>query len=77
MSTWALRRASIRIASASDSAARPRSALSLVAATARVVTPDDADHVRLWKLVNSINHDRYDAYQAKTTRPIAMVVVER
>ena len=46
-------------------------------ATARVVTPDDADYVRLWKLVNSINHDRYDAYQAKTTRPIAMVVVER
>ena len=44
---------------------------------ARVVTPDDADHVRLWKLVNSINHNRYDAYQAKTTRPIAMVVLER
>ncbi len=46
-------------------------------ATARVVTPDDHDHVRLWKLVNSVNHDRYDAYQAKTTRPIAMVVVDR
>ena len=46
-------------------------------ATARVVTPDDADYVRLWKLVNSINGNRYDAYQAKTTRPIAMVVVER
>ncbi len=46
-------------------------------ATARVVTPDDADYLRLWKLVNSVNHDRYDAYQAKTTRPIAMVVVDR
>jgi deazaflavin-dependent oxidoreductase (nitroreductase family) len=46
-------------------------------ARARVVTPDDADYVRLWQLVNSINHNRYDAYQAKTARPIAMVVLER
>jgi len=46
-------------------------------ATARVVTPDDADYARLWQLVNSINHNRYDAYQAKTSRPIAMVVLER
>ena len=46
-------------------------------ATARVVTPGDADYVRLWQLVNSINANRYDAYQAKTTRPIAMVVVTR
>jgi deazaflavin-dependent oxidoreductase (nitroreductase family) len=46
-------------------------------ATARVVTPDDADYVRLWKLVNSINGNRYDGYQAKTTRPIAMVALTR
>ncbi len=46
-------------------------------ATARVVTPGDADYVRLWQLVNSVNGNRYDAYQAKTTRPIAMVVVTR
>jgi deazaflavin-dependent oxidoreductase (nitroreductase family) len=46
-------------------------------ATARVVTPSDADHTRLWKLVNSINHDRYDGYQAMTERPIAMVLLER
>jgi deazaflavin-dependent oxidoreductase (nitroreductase family) len=46
-------------------------------ATARVVTPDDADYVRLWKLVNSINGNRYDGYQSKTTRPIAMVALER
>ena len=46
-------------------------------AHARVVTPDDADYVRLWQLVNSINHNRYDGYQAKTERPIAMVVLER
>jgi deazaflavin-dependent oxidoreductase (nitroreductase family) len=46
-------------------------------ATARVVTPDDADYTRLWQLVNSINGNRYDAYQTKTERPIAMVVLER
>ena len=46
-------------------------------ATARVVTPDDADYTRLWHLVNSINGNRYDGYQAMTERPIAMVVVER
>jgi deazaflavin-dependent oxidoreductase (nitroreductase family) len=46
-------------------------------ATARVVVVGDADYVRLWKLVNSINGNRYDAYQAKTSRPIAMVVVDR
>jgi len=46
-------------------------------AIARVVTRDDADYERLWQLVNQINHDRYDAYQAKTSRPIAVVVLER
>ena len=46
-------------------------------ATARVVEADDPDYARLWKLVNSINHDRYDGYQGKTTRPIPLVVLER
>jgi deazaflavin-dependent oxidoreductase (nitroreductase family) len=46
-------------------------------ATASVVTPADADYVRLWKLVNSINGDRYDGYQAMTERPIAMVALVR
>ena len=45
-------------------------------ATARVVTAEDADYARLWQLVNSVNGNRYDAYQAKTSRPIAMVVLE-
>ena len=31
----------------------------------------------MFDAVNSINHNRYDAYQAKTTRPIAMVVLQR
>ena len=46
-------------------------------ATARVVTPDDDDYARLWQLVNAVNGNRYDAYQAKTSRPIAMVVLAR
>jgi F420H(2)-dependent quinone reductase len=47
------------------------------AAVARVVDAGDPDYERLWKLVNGVNHDRYQAYQAKTTRPIAMVALER
>jgi deazaflavin-dependent oxidoreductase (nitroreductase family) len=46
-------------------------------ATARVVTPEDSDYARLWQLVNRVNGNRYDAYQAKTSRPIALVVLER
>ena len=45
--------------------------------TARVVTPEDADYVRLWLLVNSINGNRYDGYQSMTERPIAMVALDR
>ena len=46
-------------------------------ARARIVDVEDPDYARLWQLVNSINGNRYDAYQAKTTRPIAMVALER
>lgn len=46
-------------------------------AGAHVVTPDHADYTRLWQLVNAINGNRYDAYQSMTTRPIALVVLER
>ena len=42
---------------------------------ASVVASDDPDYSRLWGLVNAVNHDRYDGYQAKTTRPIPLVVV--
>jgi deazaflavin-dependent oxidoreductase (nitroreductase family) len=42
---------------------------------ASVVGSDDPDYSRLWRLVNAVNHDRYDAYQSKTTRPIPLVVV--
>ena len=47
------------------------------AATARIVTVDDPDYARLWKLVNRMNRHRYDAYQGKTTRPIPLVAFER
>ena len=47
------------------------------AAAATVVGVDDPDHARLWKLVNAINHNRYDGYQSKTTRPIPLVVLAR
>ena len=43
------------------------------AATARAVLPDDPDYARLWRIVNANNADRYDGYQAKTDRPIAVV----
>ncbi len=44
-------------------------------ALARVVEPADADYPRLWGLVNENNHHRYEAYQARTERPIALLVV--
>jgi F420H(2)-dependent quinone reductase len=43
---------------------------------ARVVQPGDPDYARLWKLVNENNHHRYEGYQAKTIRPIPLVVIE-
>jgi deazaflavin-dependent oxidoreductase (nitroreductase family) len=46
-------------------------------ATARIVDTADPDYARLWQLVNRINGNRYDAYQAKTTRPIPLVVLSR
>ena len=43
------------------------------AATATAVLPDDPDYVRLWRIVNVNNANRYDGYQARTARPIAIV----
>lgn len=45
------------------------------AATAQVITADDADYPRLWTLVNERNHGRYNGYQAKTSRKIPLVAV--
>lgn len=43
--------------------------------TARVIGPPDPDYDRLWRIVNENNHDRYSAYQKKTTRPIPVVAI--
>lgn len=45
------------------------------AALARIVEPGDADYPRLWRLVNQVNHGRYDGYQKRTARPIALVLL--
>ncbi len=42
---------------------------------ARILEPGDQDYERLWRLVNEKNHDRYDGYQSKTTRPIPLIVL--
>jgi F420H(2)-dependent quinone reductase len=42
---------------------------------ASVVERSDPDYDRLWQLMNGTNNGRYDAYQAKTTRPIPLVVI--
>ena len=44
-------------------------------ATARVIEQSDPDYERVWKIVNDNNHDRYTAYQEKTTRPIRVVAL--
>ena len=41
--------------------------------TAHPVLPDDPDYPRLWRIVNANNADRYDGYQAKTSRPIPVI----
>jgi deazaflavin-dependent oxidoreductase (nitroreductase family) len=46
-----------------------------LAARAREITPADTDYARLWRGVNDLNHDRYDGYQARTARPISLVVL--
>jgi F420H(2)-dependent quinone reductase len=40
-----------------------------------VIDAADADYPRLWALMNSTNHGRYDHYQSQTSRPIPLVVI--
>jgi deazaflavin-dependent oxidoreductase (nitroreductase family) len=44
-------------------------------ATARVLEKADPDYERLWRLVNENNGGRYDGYQAKTARPIPLIIL--
>lgn len=43
--------------------------------TARTLLPDDPDYARLWQITNKNNADRYTAYQERTDRPIAVIVL--
>ena len=43
--------------------------------TARVVPPDDPDYPRLWQLADEGSHGRYQRYQARTSRRLAVLVV--
>lgn len=45
--------------------------------TAKPVLPDDPDYGRLWQIVNENNANRYEAYQARTARPIPVVALTR
>jgi deazaflavin-dependent oxidoreductase (nitroreductase family) len=45
------------------------------AARARVVERGAPDFDRLWALANANNHGRYERYQGRTSRPIAVVVL--
>jgi len=44
-------------------------------ATARIISADDPDYARLWKLVNDNNSQRYDGYQRRTKRPIPIIAL--
>ena len=46
-------------------------------ATVTVIDKDDPDYARVWRIVNDANSQRYEAYQAKTSRPIPVVALTR
>jgi deazaflavin-dependent oxidoreductase (nitroreductase family) len=44
-------------------------------ASAQIVTRDDPDYARMWRIVNDNNGGRYDEYQRHTSRPIPVVAL--
>ena len=46
-------------------------------AVATVLERGAEDYDRMWRLVNENNGGRYDRYQARTSRPIAIVRLAR
>ncbi|HVA20461.1 MAG TPA: nitroreductase family deazaflavin-dependent oxidoreductase [Solirubrobacteraceae bacterium] len=42
---------------------------------AAAIDAANPDYARLWTLMNSTNHRRYDHYQSQTSRPIALVMI--
>ena len=47
-----------------------------VTGTAKILAPTDPGYGRLWAAFNTASGDRYQHYQAKTARPIPLVVIE-
>ncbi|CAN5556189.1 F420H(2)-dependent quinone reductase [soil metagenome] len=43
---------------------------------ASILLPDSPDYARLWQIVNKNNSDRYNSYQSRTSRPIAIVALK-
>jgi len=43
--------------------------------TATILARGDAAYGELWRRVNEVNRGRYDRYQARTSRPIPLVVL--
>jgi F420H(2)-dependent quinone reductase len=58
-----------------DPAVTVQVATRRVAGRARVVERGAPDHERLWALANANNHGRYEGYQRRTSRAIAIVVL--
>jgi len=58
-----------------DPAVQVQIGRSKTPATATIVERGEPDFDRLWKAVNDNNQNRYDAYQAKTSRQIPVVVL--
>ena len=42
---------------------------------ADILLPDAPDYARLWQVVNKNNADRYNGYQSRTDRPIAIIAL--
>ena len=44
-------------------------------ATARIISDDDPNYARLWKVVNENNSHRYEGYQKRTSRTIPIIAL--
>lgn len=46
-----------------------------LSATARVISPSDAEYRSLWQQLDAATHGRFTAYQARSGRPIPLVAL--
>jgi F420H(2)-dependent quinone reductase len=49
--------------------------LNRMPTTVRIISEDHTDYKRFWKLVNDNSSNRYDKYQARTTRTIPIIAL--